>query len=54
MSVKELKKRAVVLQYDYLTGCYVEDIWRRRLRRFFISVPLILGGAGAIAIGRRR
>lgn len=54
--VSELKKRAVELKYDYLQGCYVEDIWKIRLRRLGISLLALTGvGVGVVTVnyGRR-
>ena len=54
--VSELKKRAVELKYDYLQGCYVEDIWEIRLRRLGISLLALTGvGVGVVTVnyGRR-
>lgn len=56
MSVEKMKEKAVELKYDYLQGCYVEDIWKIRLRRLGISLLALTGvGVGVVTVnyGRR-
>lgn len=57
MSVNQLKEKAVDLEYDYLQRCYVENIWKIRLRRLGISLIALTGiSVGVVTVnnfGRR-